>query len=209
MNASAVQRVVGLYVLCDAGASGGDPGRIAAAALSAGCRVLQLRAKGWDFDDTVRVGRDIVARARACGAVVFANDDPALVDPMDADGVHLGALDGEIQSARKAMTPGRWVGRSTNDVSGVDNALLSGADVIAFGPVFDTGHASRPKLVRGLAGLREAADRVLGRVPLVAIGGINVHRLADVRAAGANSWAVISAVNTADDPTAAASALLA
>lgn len=197
--------VRGLYVLCDVATA--DPAAVAAAAFAGGCRLFQLRAKGVSYDEAVRLGRR--AAARTPGAVWFANDDPALVAPLAAAGVHLGASDGPVGRAREAMPPGAWVARSCNGVAAVSAALEEGADVVAVGPVWDTPHLSRPKAVQGVDVLRRAVDLVAGRVPVVAIGGIRPDRVAQVRLAGASAWAVIRGVAGAPDPKAATRAFLA
>ena len=87
-------------------------------------------------------------------------------------------------------------------------AALPGADYIAFGPVFATSNLSRPKPVQGLEALRRARALVPPGTPLVAIGGITADRVDAVREAGADGWAVISAIEKASDPEAAVRALV-
>jgi thiamine-phosphate pyrophosphorylase len=194
----------GLYVICDADT--GDPVRVAAAAHAAGCRLFQVRAKGWTFDDAVCLGRQVVASAP--GSAVFANDDPDLVAAIGAVGVHLGQTDGSIASARARMPRGAWVARSTNSAEDLQAAVVEGADAVAFGPVWATARLSRPKDVRGVDGLRRAVAAAGGRVPVIAIGGVTAARVPELRAAGAAAWATIGAVGAAADPEAAARALL-
>ena len=55
----------------------------------------------------------------------------------------------------------------------------------------------------GLPGVRALADALAGRVPLVAIGGIDAHNAGDVIEAGADGVAVISSICGAEDPGAA------
>jgi thiamine-phosphate pyrophosphorylase len=74
--------------------------------------------------------------------------------------------------------------------------------------VFGTASKDSPYAPRGLALLAEAA-RAVAPLPLVAIGGIDATRAAEVRAAGAAGIAVISAVAGAGDPVAATRALVA
>ena len=50
-------RIRGLYGIADAEASGGDPVRLGYDLLAGGCRLLQLRCKGWKPDDTLRAAR--------------------------------------------------------------------------------------------------------------------------------------------------------
>jgi thiamine-phosphate diphosphorylase len=197
----------GLYGIADADASAGDPGRIGAALLDGGCRVLQLRCKGWDPEDTIRVGRELRRLCDAVGARLIANDDPAMAVAIHADGVHLGQTDGSVALARIVMGFG-LVGRSTNTLDQLAEALDEGADYVAFGPMFPTPNLSRPKEVQGITRLAEARRLVPPHIPLVAIGGIHAGNLALVREAGADAWAVIGAVAGAADPVAATRALL-
>ena len=199
MNASRLP--AGLYGIADAEASNGDPERLASAFLDGGARIVQLRCKGWAFEDEVAVGRRIAVRCEAVGAWLIGNDDPHRADAMGAHGLHLGQLDGPIAAARSVMGT-RTIGRSTHSVEQALQAQTEGADYIAFGPCYATPHLSRPKPVRGIARLTEVAAAI--ERPLVAIGGITVERLAEVRAAGAHAWAIIGAVAHADDPIAAA-----
>jgi thiamine-phosphate pyrophosphorylase len=55
--------------------------------------------------------------------------------------------------------------------------------------------------------LTEARGRLPPGTPLVAIGGITAERLVEVRAAGADAWAVIGAITGAADRAAAIAAL--
>lgn len=199
------ERIAGLYGIADADASDGDPERLAAALLAGGCRVIQLRAKHWSADATLAAARAIGERCRAVGACFIVNDDPALAVAADADGCHLGQTDGDPAAARRLLGD-RILGRSTHEPEHIAAALVV-ADYLAFGPVFDTPNLSRPKPVRGLERLRAARALVPPAVPLVAIGGITAENLASVRAAGADSWAVINAIARAPDRVAATRAL--
>jgi thiamine-phosphate pyrophosphorylase len=164
----------------------------------------------------VRAAIDLVALCRAAGATLIVNDDPRVAAASGAHGVHLGQLDGTVAEARKVLPPGSIVGRSTGDLDQLRLAVLelqrassaSAADYVAFGPIWETPHLSRPKPVRGVERLQEARGVVPASVPLVAIGGITAARLPEVRGAGADAWAVIGAIASAEDPVAATRSLL-
>jgi thiamine-phosphate pyrophosphorylase len=66
-------------------------------------------------------------------------------------------------------------------------------DYIAIGPIFPTRSKQEPDAVVGLDGLR-AVRQVVERLPLVAIGGINLENLRSVFDVGADSAAMISAL---------------
>lgn len=76
------------------------------------------------------------------------------------------------------------------------------------GPVWATPSKERYGAALGLDVLREARAKLARRCLLVAVGGIDSPARADAaRAAGADAIAVIRAVWTSRDPTAAALAL--
>lgn len=197
------ERIRGPYGIADAGASGGDPIGLGVAWLEGGCRLLQLRCKGWPADDVLRAARELVPRCRAVGATFIVNDHPEVAAAADADGVHVGQSDADEVTARRLLGPDRILGRSTG---ALEELLHAEADYLAFGPVFATAHRSTPGRPQGLDLLRRA--RMIVARPLVAIGGIGPENLAQVRAIGVDAWAVIGAVALASDRTAAARALL-
>ena len=190
------ERIRGLYAIADADASDGDPERMARALLAAGCLLLQLRCKGWTADDVERVAASLVPRCRAAGATFIVNDHVSAAVASGAHGVHLGQLDLSSSEARSWLGDGLILGRSSNDL---DQAveIARDADYVAFGPVFETVNAGRPKTVRDPVALAFVRSRIPRDKPLVAIGGITPDRLAAVRAAGADAWAVIGALGTA------------
>ena len=135
----------------------------------------------------------------AAGALLLLNDRAHLVEAASADGVHVGQGDADSLTVRTLIGPQRILGRSTHNVVQIQQALPH-ADYVAFGPIFETLNLSSPKPSQGLNRLRTAVHAVAGRVPLVAIGGITASNIAEVRAGGANAWAVIGAIANAADP---------
>jgi thiamine-phosphate pyrophosphorylase len=178
----------GLYAIVDTDAldaRGLDPLRFATAVLAARPAALQLRAKGRSSRDTLSLLRQL---AQLSGDVpIFANDRPDLAALAQCDGVHLGQHDVPPQAARhvfEAMgVPGR-VGMSVHNADELEVALASTSDYIAFGPVFETANKAAPEPCIGVDGLLEltAAARQRTTVPFVAIGGIDVQRVAEVAA---------------------------
>lgn len=201
-------RIRGLYGLADADAAGGDPLPLLDALLEGGCRLVQLRCKGWSSDDLHAAAREAVARCRAVGATFLVNDDAEVAARVGADGVHVGQHDADAATVRALVGPHRIVGRSTHDPDRL-RAACREADYVAFGPVFATApeRLSWAKPQQSLEALR-AARRAAADTPLVAIGGITAETVDEVRRAGADAWAVIGAVAGADDRVAATRALL-
>ncbi len=129
------------------------------------------------------------------------NDHVLLCVELDADGVHLGAEDGDIAAARRLLGAGKLIGASCyNRLELARQAKAQGADYVAFGACFDSG--TKPAAVR--APLELFSEAAALNLPTVAIGGITADNAASVIAAGADSVAVINALFSADNPERAA-----
>lgn len=126
---------------------------------------------------------------------LFANDRPDLALLAECDGVHVGQDDVPLSEVRR-FAPQLSVGVSTHDPDQLARALEQRPDYVAYGPVYSTRSKAQPDPVVGIAGLAEAARAARARgIPLVAIGGIDCERIAEV-AEHADAAAVISALLT-------------
>ncbi len=184
--------------------AGPDLGIRAAAIAAAGSAVaLHVRDHGATAAALTLAARRIIALARPPEAAVFVNGRPDLAAAVAADGVQLGASDLPPADARRVFPYG-WIGRSVHDESEAETAIAAGADFLLVGSVYPSAsHPGRP--ASGLDLIRRTVR--LGR-PVIAIGGIDPARAAEVHAAGAYGVAAISALWEAADPAATALAML-
>ncbi len=200
-----MRSMVGLYAIVDpAACKGRDPLDIARAILRGGCAALQLRDKSGSDRGVLALARAMSVLAREVGVPFFVDDRLDIAIASGADGVHLGQDDLPIDVAR-AQASTLLVGISTHDETQRARAEASGADLVGFGPVFPTTSKERPDALVGLPGIAAAVRAA--RVPVVAIGGIDLARVVALRAHGVTLAAAISAVCAADDPEASARAL--
>ncbi len=161
--------------------------------LSAGVRLVQLRAKRASSGAMLGRARAMVDRVRRVGGWLIVNDRADIARMAGADGVHVGQDDLSPEAVRTIVGPEVLVGLSTHTDEQVRAALMQPVDYVAVGPVFETTTKARPDPVIGLEGIRSAARLARPRnVPVVAIGGITTERAAEVLAAGADAVAVIS-----------------
>lgn len=121
-------------------------------------------------------------------------------------GVHLTEASLPTRVVRALLPAGTLLGRSTHDLVAAVRAAAEGTDYIVFGPIFDTPSKRVYGPPRGLEALAEVTAAV--PVPVFAIGGIDVDRIAACRAAGAHGIAVIRALWADPDPGAALVRLL-
>lgn len=166
-------------------------------ALAHGARVLQYRNKLADAELAREQALALRALTAARGACLIINDDLALAQTVNADGVHLGGQDGDLAQARAILPRNMLLGASCyNDLALAHSAIAAGANYVAFGAVFPSG--TKPLARRASLELIAAACAELP-VPVVAIGGITLQNAAEVIATGADSVAVIAALFDAPD----------
>ena len=155
---------------------------LARRAVDAGVDIIQVRERDLDAAPLADIAAAIVEIARSSATSVVVNDRLDVAIACGANGVHLRS-DSYSPSASRAMTPaGFLIGRSVHHASEA-REHASAADYLIAGTVFATPSkpAGGPLLLSGgLAGIVEAV-----RVPVLAIGGITLDRVAEVAAAGA------------------------
>lgn len=193
-----------LYLVTDP--SYDDLDAIVAAAVAGGVTCVQVR----DKNGTSAQREAAVARLRTGlppSVAVLVNDD--LAAARAGDGLHVGVSDTDPVTARALLGPDAVIGWSVNDVAQLEDAeQLAACDYVAASPVWSTPTKTDTTAPFGLDGVRELAALLGGRLPLVAIGGIDRDNVADVVAAGADGIAVVSAICAAEDPSSAAAGLL-
>lgn len=166
-------------------------------ALAGGVQVLQYRNK---IADAALKKKQAQALRDVCsefGVTFIVNDDAHLAKLVNADGVHLGAADGEIKSAREILGSNKLIGVSCyNQLQLARDTVTEGADYVAFGAFF-TSTVKPEAAVATLDILRTARAEL--SVPIVAIGGITAENGAALVQAGADALAIISAVFDAAD----------
>jgi len=192
-----------LYVITDEALAGGlSHAVIAERAVAGGATAIQLRDKTRPYRELVRIGREIRSVTRPAGSLFIVNDRPDIALACGADGVHLGQGDLRCDAARQLSPPGFIIGVSVGSVAEALDAEQGGADYVAVSPVFATGSKDNAGPGHGLACLKEVRAAV--SIPVIAIGGIGPGNAGQVIASGADGVAVISAVVSQPDITAAA-----
>jgi len=197
-----------LYVVTDRQLTGGRPLRLVVeAAMRGGARAVQLREKDLPPRELYPLALEMRHLTQVYGARLLINDRVDVALAVNADGVHLTTTSLPASIARQVLGPGRLIGVSTHTLAEAQAAVDEGADFLVFGPVFFTPSKAPYGQPVGLDALR--AVRAIVKSPILAIGGIKPTNLDQVLAAGADGIAVISAIISADDPTAATQNLLA
>jgi thiamine-phosphate pyrophosphorylase len=179
---------------------------IVRATLAAGCRWVSVREKDLSEDDQIALASTLFPIARRHGARLTLHGDAALAKACGSDGVHLPA-GGDPAAARKMLGPGKLIGVSLHTVTEAEAIDPTVVDYAIAGPAFET--PSKPGYGpeighKGLAEIARAAP-----VPILAIGGLNATRAAEVLAVGPAGIAVMGSIMRAVDPGQEVKALLA
>ena len=103
-------------------------------------------------------------------------------------------LHADISAIRNA---GLRLGISTHSGQEIELALAHVPSYIAFGPIYHTTTKDMPYQPQGLGKLKACVKQA--PCPVVAIGGINISRLAGVVASKVDGVAILSAITGATD----------
>jgi thiamine-phosphate pyrophosphorylase len=164
-----------------------------------GVRTIQLRLK----DATDREVRNQIAASieitRDYGCQLIVNDYWSQAIELGAEYIHLGQEDLAAADLPAIKDAGLKFGISTHDATELDIALAAEPDYVALGPVYETKLKKMKWAPQGLPRVSEWKRRI-GRLPLVAIGGITPASAPGVLAAGAESVSVITDFLTHPEP---------
>jgi thiamine-phosphate pyrophosphorylase len=197
-----------LYLCTDSRARQGDLDEFLDAVLRAGVDIVQLREKGLEARDELRLLERFAAAAERHGKLFAVNDRADVALGAGAPILHLGQDDLPVPLARRIVGDDVIIGRSTHSSAQAAAAEQEvGVDYFCVGPTWATPtKPGRP--AAGVALLGEVAAGA--RRPWFAIGGIeSLERLDEVIALGARRAVVVRAITEADDPGAAAAAFAA
>lgn len=197
--------IEGVYAITPDCANTTDLLHRARLALAGDVQVLQYRNKSANTAQRLEQAHALRKLTREFAIPFIVNDDVLLAAHVDADGVHLGAADDSVDTARAALGIHKIIGVSCyNRLPLAQNAVHAGADYVAFGAFFPS--TIKPNAEVADIELLQQASAELS-VPLVAIGGITLHNAASLVHAGADALAVISALFDAEDVMATAKKL--
>ncbi|MEJ5265278.1 MAG: thiamine phosphate synthase [Bacteroidales bacterium] len=151
-------------------------------------RMLQLREKNLMDKEIIKIGKLIRSITKGSKTNFVINDRPDIAAICEADFVHLGQDDIDIEDVRR-LFPGLKIGLSTHSIQQAKDAIAKNPDYIAFGPIYSTNAKAKPDPPVGTVLLKEVVK--ISPIPVVAIGGIFPENLPEIINAGATNFAFI------------------
>ena len=153
--------------------------------------LFQLRLKKYSIKQKIVIGKKILQICKKYNVRFLVNDDPILSKKLNADGCHLGQKDMNITEARKIVGK-KIIGITChNSINLARAAIKDKADYIAFGAFFSTKtkkvkYKATPKILNKV--------KKITKIPIVAIGGINISNYKKLLLNNANFLAISSYV---------------
>jgi len=167
------------------------------AALQGGASILQYRNKQANHKLQTQQARAILPLCIQYQVPLIINDSVKLCLTLDADGVHLGADDGNLTEVKAKLGKDKILGASCyNRFDLAVQAKQAGVDYVAFGACFTS--STKPNAPVASLDLFTRVKSEL-KIPTVAIGGITLENAVLAIQAGASAIAVINAIFNVDD----------
>lgn len=162
--------------------------RIVEESILGGAQVVQYRNKVAQYPLLFAQASALLAICRKHQTPFMINDHIELCLTLNADGVHIGGDDGDIEATKSRIGADKILGVSCyGDFARAQTAARLGADYVAFGACFPS--STKPNAPRAELNLFTQAKTL--SVPSVAIGGITLENVGSVVNAGADAVAVI------------------
>ena len=167
-------------------------------ALEGGVDVVQYRAKRKEIRIFYEEAKVVNSVCKKYGVPFIVNDRVDIALAVGADGVHVGDKDLHPLIVRRIVGKNFIIGFSTHSLSEVlsANGLVGIVDYLGFGPIF---HTKTKEDARKPVGT-EKLEKVLriSKLPVVAIGGINIYNVEEVIAKKPFGIAVSSGIYLGD-----------
>lgn len=167
-------------------------------ACEAGLKAVQLREKDLSDRELFELAEKLRKITDRHQTRLFINDRTDIALMVGADGVHAREDSMPIDEIKKVNNNDLWVGCSTHSLESAKQAEEKGADFILFGPIFDTPSKRKYGRPKGVVALQEIIQFM--KIPVFAVGGINLDNAERCLEYDADGLAGISSVMSAKEP---------
>lgn len=170
-------------------------------ALDAGCDWIQMRFKNQTAKDTFALAEAVKFLCEEYLANFIVNDNLYLAQQIAADGVHLGLTDMNIAEARAILGNTKIIGGTANTFEDIENHFKNGCDYIGLGPFQFTKTKEKLSPILGLSGYFEIFEKMRQnnlKIPVYAIGGINLEDINQLIKTGIHGIAVSGMITKSD-----------
>ena len=165
-------------------------------AILGGATMIQLREKNLSTEDFIKEALEIKEVCKKYDIPFIINDSLEVFLAVDADGIHVGQNDLSADIVRKKIGPNKILGVSAETVSEALLAEKMGADYLGVGTIFSTSTK-----LDAINVTKEELARISYSVniPVVAIGGITLDNIKELKNTMISGISVVSAIFKEED----------
>lgn len=160
-------------------------------AIKGGATIIQLREKTLNTSEFLNQAIKLKPLCHSFNVPLIINDSVDIALEADADGVHVGQSDMAAGQVREKLGPDKILGVSCRTVEDALLAQKNGADYLGVGAMFPTKTKkdTQPVTAETLNAICEAVD-----IPVVAIGGVSLDNMDQLKDTGIAGIVAISAI---------------
>lgn len=156
--------------------------------------LVQIREKHLTAKLLFELTTKVIKITKGSVTRVLVNDRADIAVAARADGVHLTSRSLSAEVIRNTFGGEFIIGVSTHNIDEAKTAVAGGANLIVFGPVFETPNKGEAV---GLSALKDVCDK-LDPFPVIVLGGVDKGNYRDALDAGAKGFAAIRSLNEPD-----------
>lgn len=173
-------------------------------ALEGGVTILQLREKNRTTREYIDLAVKVHEITKEYNVPLIIDDRVDVMLAADAEGVHVGAEDMPVSTARKLIGKDKILGATAKTVEAARKAYEDGADYLGVGAIYPTTTKVKTVLT-STETLKDITKAV--PIPVNAIGGLNKDNLDVLKGIDIKGVCAVSAIMKADSPKKAAEEL--
>ena len=170
-------------------------------ALKGGVTLMQLREKNRTTKEYIELAEAVHEISKRYNVPLIIDDRVDVMLAVDAEGVHVGAEDMPLATARKLIGPDKILGATAKRVDVAKAAYEAGADYLGVGAIYPT--TTKVKTVLTSTDTLDAICKAVP-IPVNAIGGLTPSNMDVLKGIGIAGVCAVSAIMKADSPKVAA-----
>lgn len=171
-------------------------------ALDNGCDWIQMRFKNQNAIEVLTLAEAAKILCQEYLATFIINDNVHLAQQLDADGVHLGLSDMNIEEARTLLGKNKIIGGTANTFEHVLQRTAENCDYIGLGPFQFTTTKEKLSPILGLEGYHFIIEKMKTKniqIPIYAIGGISLENVESLMETGIHGIAISGLITQSEN----------
>ena len=167
------------------------------------CKIIQLRLKNTEKKTALNTAINALNICKTYNAKLIINDFTEIAQAINADGVHLGQNDMNINQAREILGKTAIIGATANTLQQIKELSTHPINYIGLGPFRTTKTKQNLAPTLGLTGYSKIISEMHLKninTPVIAIGGIAINDIKSIISTGVQGIAISSTIANSNTP---------